>query len=112
MEARWTCVGCLPGDEIQHEEASGQLIITPDSEQGHLSLAGAGLNISAPLTLGKSGILNSTGGVAVLYNNEAIPVEQSDIRGGLFGAGAEEAGLLFGIIGGEKVFSGAALGTR
>lgn len=112
LKALWTCLGCTSAGESIHNMADGRLDLLPASERAELFLNGHGLDLQASLLLGKTGALIATGETVLRYEQSLLDIQQTEIHGSLFGSQAEETGLLFSIAADDRIFTGAALGTR
>lgn len=112
LEGAWTCTGCNGHGSINHGKASGQLDVDFVTLSGQASLTGDGLDFSTGLGLDKSLIIQDAGSTSLGYNGVDIPLQDVMTSGGIFGPDANEAGLLFGLISEDRVFTGAAIGTR
>ena len=112
MRGDWTCAGCEGEDSITTGEASGELSVDFSALSGSLELSGEGLRLGSDLSFGDDYKVLGSSNFSASYNNIAQAIDSSEIRGGLFGDEAEEAGLLFGFSSGDKFFSGAILGER
>jgi len=112
LKSHWTCIGCEAGGVPLNGVATGGLTLDFDQLGGELSLTGGGMAIDASVDLEKSYIFHEGRNVTLSFGGELIPLDQASITGSLFGPGGEEAGFLYGLIGGDLTVSGAAIGTR
>lgn len=112
LESHWTCLGCVEGGFLLNGMASGALTLDVDRFEGNISLAGDGMAMAASIDLEKSSIFRAGGDVTLSFGGQPIPLDQASITGSLFGPAGEEAGFIYGLIGGDLTVSGAAIGTR
>jgi len=112
LKSNWTCIGCDTAGTPLNGVATGGLTLDFDQLEGVIRLTGGGMAIDASVDLEKSYIFREGSDVTLSFGGELIPLDQASITGSVFGPGGEEAGFLYGLIGGDLTVSGAAIGTR